>query len=44
MATHSYDCWRVGPAHYECALREIERLERVVRQLEDRLTDLPEEP
>jgi len=23
---HNADCWKWGPSHYECALREIERL------------------
>jgi hypothetical protein len=26
IGTHSHDCYGYGPSHYECALREIERL------------------
>ncbi len=26
IGTHSDECWKWGPAHYECALAEIERL------------------
>ena len=36
--THSIDCYDYGPSHYECALREIERLRealRLERQLKD---------
>lgn len=26
IGAHNVDCWKWGPSHYECALREIERL------------------
>ena len=26
IGAHNVDCWGWGPSHYECALREIERL------------------
>ena len=30
--THAADCWSWGPAHYECAVGQIERDEALLRQ------------
>jgi hypothetical protein len=31
--THGQDCWSWGPKHYECAVREIERLNRILGRI-----------
>ena len=38
--THSHVCWSWGPRHYECALREIERLRAEVAEWKARADDL----
>jgi hypothetical protein len=31
--THSPVCWDWGPKHYECALKEIERMEKALKDI-----------
>ena len=31
VGTHNEECWTYGPRHYECAVREIERLLGAIR-------------
>lgn len=33
--THADDCWSWGPAHYDCAVREIERLRSIISDIKD---------
>jgi hypothetical protein len=28
MGTHGEGCWKWGPSHYECALKEIQRVKK----------------
>ena len=35
IGTHDPICYEYGPRHYECALREIERLRKEVDELKD---------
>ena len=30
IGTHSPDCWKWGPQHFECALRRIKELEKQI--------------
>lgn len=38
IGTHSTDCYTFGPSHYECALRQIERLKADADQMLATLT------
>lgn len=39
QSTHSYDCWRWGPAHYECAVRQVEQLASELQEWRNRAQD-----
>ena len=30
IGTHSPDCWKWGPQHYECSLRHVKELEKQI--------------
>lgn len=38
--THADDCWSWGPAHYDCAVREIERLAEALQEAKKMIRDL----
>jgi len=40
IGTHGTDCWKWGPSHYECALREIDRLTAML--VESKMPEQPE--
>ena len=42
--THAADCWSWGPAHYECAVGQIERDEALLRQALEALLGQRGEP
>jgi len=42
--THAADCWSWGPAHYECAVREIWRLREDLDGLQEGMRALLNDP
>ena len=38
--THADDCWSWGPAHYECAARQVEQLAEALREARQMIRDL----
>lgn len=43
IGTHDTVCYAYGPSHYECALREIERLREALRLMPETIVDAADE-